>query len=193
VLEPETGGEKGWDGKVQGRALVTTLVIAFDDPADYDAFAAGTLKLSLTLRNTLSANRNKDGHTRFDPMMLREGFRPSSTDKSKVTVWVVVDNMSAPLSEAACGQVTPSAENTAEGVDITLSYSGCGGGQAQRPGNPIGGIIVKGGKNPGGNMKIVAGDTRVVTLEAAAGMGREAGVIIISSSKGSGNRKHQDF
>jgi hypothetical protein len=183
----EAGGAKGWDGKVQGNLLVTPLVVTFENADDYDNFAAGRLRLNLILKNTLS------GQTiRLDSRQLTEGFRPAS-DKSRLTLNVVVDNMSAPLSEAACGEISPGAENTAEGVNITLSYSGCGSEPAQRPGGPIGGIIVKGGKNPGGNMNIVAGNTRIVTREAAAEMGREAGVIIISSSKGNGSPKAAGF
>ncbi|HEX7314361.1 MAG TPA: hypothetical protein VF297_10585 [Pyrinomonadaceae bacterium] len=146
VAPTEAGGTKGWDGKVQGRVLVTPVVVTFDSPADYDNFAAGRLRLNLILKNTLS------GQTiRLDSRQLVEGFRPGP-DKSRLTVNVIVDNMSAPLSEAACGVISPSAENTDEGVNITLSYAGCGGAPAQRPGNPIGNIVVKGGKNEGTQM-----------------------------------------
>lgn len=192
---------KGWDGKVQGRQLVTPLVLTFDSPADYDNFAAGKLKLNLILKNAVSG-----GTSRLPSKLLTENFRIAPT-RDRLAIDVVIDNMTAPLSEAACGEIRLGAENTADGsgVDITLSYSGCDSGPAQRTagqpvtgvivkggsnagsqrtaGNPIGGIIVKGGKNPGGNLSIVLGDPRIVTQEAAAKLPREAGMIVIRSSR----------
>jgi hypothetical protein len=208
ATEAGEGGASGWDGKVQGRVLVTPLFVAFDSPADYDAFAAGRLRLNLVLRNALT------GQTiRLDSRQLTEGFRPGA-DKGRLTFHVIVDNMTAPLSEEACGSVVPGAENTEGGVEITLSYSGCGGGTAQRPGNPItgivvhggktegaqmtagqpiGGIVVKGGKNPGGNMTVAVGGSRVVTGEEAVAMSRAAGAIPANAGKGAGSPKNAGF
>jgi len=206
--ESQTGGAKGWDGKVQGMALVTPVTVTFNNPQDYDNFAAGRLRLNLIAKNTLS------GQTiRLDSRQLSEGFRPAP-DKRMLTINVIADNMSAPLSEAACGVISPSAENTPEGVNITLTYAGCGSEPAQRPGEPIGGIIVKGGKNegaqmtagapiggivvkggknPGGNLSIVVGGSRITTREEAAAMSRAAGVIPGPLSKGSGSSKQAGF
>jgi hypothetical protein len=187
MVVPGTTGAKGWDGKVQGRVLVTPVTVGFDNPQDYDNFAAGRLRLNLILKNTLS------GQTiRLDSRLLAEGFR-SGPDKRKLTINVIVDTMSAPLSEAACGVISPSAENTSDGVNITLTYSACDGAPAQKPGNPIIGVIVKGGKNPGGNLNIVAGDSRVMTREAAGQMSNAMGVIPAVSSKGSGSPKQAGF
>lgn len=200
--------QKGWDGKVQGKVLMTPVTVSFDNTADYDNFASGKLKLNLILKNTLS------GQTiRLDSRQLTGGFRPAP-DKRKLTINVLVDNMSAPLSEAACGVISPSAENTTEGVNITLSYAGCGGQPAQRPGQPIGGIIVKGGKNegtqmtagnpignivvkggknPGGNLNIMVGDSRTTTREEAVAMSRAVGETPGVASKGSGSPKQAGF
>ncbi len=208
VSELETGGAKGWDGEVQGRVLVTPVTVTFDNPQDYDNFAAGRLRLNLIAKNTLS------GQTiRLDSRQLSEGFRPAP-DKRMLTINVIADNMSAPLSEAACGVISPSAENTAEGVNIILSYAGCGSEPAQRPGQPIGGIIVKGGKNegtqmtagapiggivvkggknPGGNLNIRIGGSRITTREEAAAMSRGVGVIPGPLSKGAGEPKANGF
>ena len=189
MLVPGTTGAKGWDGKVQGRVLVTPVTVGFDNPQDYDNFAAGKLRLSLILRNTLSGQTITLGSN-----LLTENFRPSG-DKKSITVNVVIDNMSAPLSEAACGEIAPIAENTRDGngVNITLSYSPCGSPSAQRTtGNPVTGVIVHGGKNPGGNMNISLGDSHIVTKEAVAGLARQAD-INLSSSKGAGQPKNAGF
>lgn len=190
--------QKGWDGKVQGKVLVTPVTVNFDNPADYDNFASGKLRINLILKNTLS------GQTiRLDSRQLVDGFR-SGPDKRTLTINVIVDNMSAPLSEAACGVISPSAENTADGVNITLSYSGCDSSPAQRPGAPIKDITVKGGKIEAskralqralvrGNLNIVVGDSRVTSREEASAMSREAGVIPAFSGKGSGSPKQAGF
>lgn len=171
---------KGWDGKVQGRQLVTPLVLTFDSPADYDNFAAGKLKLNLILKHTVSGQTS-----RLASKLLTENFRIAPT-RDRLVINVVIDNMTAPLSEAACGAIRLGAENTADGsgVDITLSYSGCGDETAQRTaGEPVARVIVKGGKNPGGNLSIVLGVPRIVTHEAATKLPREAGMIVIMSSR----------
>jgi hypothetical protein len=101
----------------------------------------------------------------------------------------VIDNMSAPLSEAACGVITPSAVDTADGsgVNVTLNYSAWSGAPTQRTaGNPIYPV-------DGHGLSIVLGDPRIVTREAAAGLARGAGTIIISSSKGAGSPKNAGF
>jgi hypothetical protein len=204
----EQGNRSVWDDKVQGRVLVTPVTVAFDNPQDYDNFAAGRLRLNLIAKNTLSGQT-----VRLDSRQLSEGFRPAP-DKRMLTINVIADNMSAPLSEAACGVISPSAENTAEGVNITLSYAGCDSAPAQRPGNPITGIvvkggknegtqmtagnpipniIVKGGKNPGGNLNIMVGASRITTREEAAAMSRASGGIPGPLSKGSGSPKQAGF
>lgn len=184
----ESGSAKGWDGKVQGKALVTPVTVSFDDARDYENFVAGRLKLNLIARNTVSGQSFV-----LDLRATALGNLYKFGRDSKLVVNVIADNMSSPLSQAACGVIRPSVENTGEGVNITLSYGACGGGPAQMPGNPIGGIVVKGGKNPGGNMSIVLGDSRVVTSEAAAEMSRAAGVIPGPLSKGTGSSKAQGF
>jgi hypothetical protein len=179
IVVPGTTGAKGWDGKVQGRVLVTPVTVGFDNPQDYDNFAAGRLRLNLILKNMVS------GQTiRLDSKQLTEGFRPGR-DKSRLTINVIVDNMSAPLSEAACGMISPSAENTADGVNITLSYSGCGSAPAQRPGNPITVTVMAG--SPHG-LSIMLGDSRVMTREAAGEMSNAMGVIPAVLSKGAGSK-----
>lgn len=202
----EAGGAKGWDGKVQGRVLVTPVVVTFDSPADYDNFAAGGLRINVVAKNTVSGQT-----VRVDSRQLTEGFRPGP-DKRTLTINVVADQMSAPLSEEACGVISPAAENTDEGVNIILSYSGCGGGVAQRPGQPITGIVVKkneggqmapgqpihgivvkGGKNPGGNLSVAVGDSRVVSPEEEAAMSRAAGVAPGVLGKGTGSPKAAGF
>jgi hypothetical protein len=203
AVDVAVGNYKGWDGEVQGRVLVTPVTVRFDNPQDYDNFAAGKLRINLILKNMVS------GQTiRLDSKQLRERFLPAP-EKGNLTINVIVDNMSAPFSEAACGMISPSAENTSDGVDITLSYSACGTPSAQRTagapivpivkggsnggsqmtaGNPIGGLMVR-----GHGLSIMLEGSRVVTREAAAGLARAAGIIIISSSKGSGSNKAQNF
>jgi hypothetical protein len=62
------------------------------------------------------------------------------------------------------------------------------------PGAPIGGIVVKGGRNPGGNLRIVAGDSRIMDpREAVTGQAQARNVIVISSSKGTGSPKANGF
>jgi hypothetical protein len=209
----EAAQDKGWDGKVQ---FATPIKISFDNPADYDSFAAGTLNLSFTLRNTLSGKTIV-----FEPKMVREGFRPSATDKSAITIWLVVENPSAPLAEAACVETKLGAERMRDGsgVNISVDYAACGGGAgqtdatgtAQRPGNPIhgiivkggknegsqmvagqpiGGIIVKGGKNPGGNMLIAAGNTQSGPEVGNAAMMTGPNIIV---RKGAGSPKAQGW
>lgn len=185
------GREQGsslWSGKVQGMVLVTPVIVTFADPQDYDHIVSGEIRLNLILKNTLSGQT-----VRLDGKQLRENFRPGG-DKSRLTVNVIADNMSAPLSEAACGVITAGAENRGDDVNIALSYGACGGGPAQRPGEPITGIIVHGGKHPHGDMSIAVGDSRVVTREAAAELSRGApGVIPGPLSKGAGSPKANGF
>ena len=183
----ESRSAKGWGGKVHGKALVTPVIVSLSDPQDYDHIVSGEIRLNLILNNTLSGQT-----VRLDGKQLRESFRPGA-DKSRLTVNVIVDNMSAPLSEAACGVITAGAENRGDDVNITLSYGACGGGPAQRPGSPVIGVIVHGGKHPHGDMNIMVGDSRVVTREAAAQMSRVAGVIPGPSSKGTGSPKAAGF
>lgn len=184
-----TPRDQSTGGNVQDKQLVTPVKLTFEKPEDYDNFAAGKLKLNLFLKNALS------GQTiRLESRQLTEGFRPGS-DKKEITINVVIDNLSAPLSEAACVQATPSAENMADegGVDLTLSYSKCDSAPSERvAGQPIGGIVVKGGKNPGGNLSIAPGGTRIVTKAEAAAVIAGPGVIKINC-KGNGPPRAQGF
>ena len=180
--------DKGWDGKEQGKQVVTALKLTFDKPEDYDNFAAGKLKIHLALKNTISGQTIS-----LESRQLTENFRPAP-DKKEITVNVVIDNLSAAISQAPCVQAEASAENAADdsGVNLTLSYARCDSGHPQESaGTPIGGIIVKGGKNPGGNLSI-AGDTRIVTKESAASLSQAAGTINVSC-KGNGPPKAQGF
>jgi hypothetical protein len=177
---------KGWDGKVQGRVLVTPVTVTFDNPQDYDNFAAGRLRLNLIAKNTLSGQT-----VRLDSRQLSEGFRPAP-DKSRLTINVIADNMSAPLSEAACGVISPSAENTAEGVNITLSYAGCGG-QPTQFSAAYRGHLNQQGKNLSGNLNIVVGASRIMTREEATAMSRASGGIAGPLSKGAGSPKNAGF
>ena len=184
----ESGSAKGWDGKVQGRALVTPVTVSFDDARDYENFVAGRLKINLIAKNTVS------GQTfTLDVRELALSHRYKFGRDNRLVLNVIADNMSAPLNEAACGTIIPSAEKTGDGVNITLSYGACGSGPAQSAGEPVTGVIVKGGKNPGGNMNIVLGDSRVTTSDAAAEMSRAAGVFPGPLSKGAGSPKANGF
>lgn len=52
---------------------------------------------------------------------------------------------------------------------------------------------MKGGKNPGGNLNIVVGGSRVTTLEEATAMSRVVGVTPGVAGKGAGSPKANGF
>jgi hypothetical protein len=182
----ETSSAKGWNAKVQGNLLVTSLVVTFDSPEDYDNFAGGKIWFNLILNNTLS-----DQTITLNSRQFMENFRPAP-DKRKLTLNLVVDNMSAPLSKASCGEIALRVKSTADCISMALRYSRCGSAPAQTLDNSNGKIISKGG-TLAGNLNIMAGDTRILKRAAMARMGREAGVLIISSSKGAGSPKAAGF
>lgn len=215
----ETSTAKGWDGKVQGRALVTPVVLTFDSPNDYANFAAGKLPLNLVLVNTLSRQT-----TILDSKVLSEISRvtPTTRGTTKLTIDVMIDNMSAPLSDAACGEIKLSAEKAADGsgMNITLNYSACG--SATVSGGAVAGVVIaatsdnnrmatagNGGKGPGengrwliisgeknsGNVNVMLGDSRVVARETAGNSVGASAVILVRSSngKGSGSPKQAGF
>jgi hypothetical protein len=182
-------GAKVWNGKVQRGVLVTALVISFDNPNDYDNFAAGKLPLNLLLKNTLS------GQTiRLDSSLLKQSFRPA-IDKKSITVNVVIDNLSAPLSEAACGEVEVSAEDAAysRGVNLNLTYSPCSRASVPQTAADIR-LRTEGMKGIGGGaFAALLRDPRIMTREAVVSLTREAGTIVIRSSQGSGSAKSPGF
>ena len=221
---PGTTSPKGWDG-VQGRQITTQVDLKFDSAKDFDNFAAGRLPINFILKNTAS------GQTlTLASKLLTENFKPSQ-DKSMVTVWLVIDNLTAPIWDAqGCVQTLTNAENTPDGANITISYAACGSMPAtvqNRPGNPISGIVVSDGKKgnaqnsvggpvkgvkvglgknpPGGILFVMPGGSEVSENAEAAlklkinpssnGVKRTAAnnVIVISSSKGSGSNKVQNF
>ncbi|MDB4948539.1 MAG: hypothetical protein JWM27_1188 [Gemmatimonadetes bacterium] len=141
----------------QGRPpqIVTPIDIAFEAPAEYDAFADGRLALRLVLVNTRS------GQTiRITPAQVREGFTPGA-DRSHVSLRVVIDNLAGPLGDwehCVDTRLTGASLADSSGVEITVGYTGCGTADAPAigtaiaraaPGQPIGGLMIKGGSNPG--------------------------------------------
>jgi hypothetical protein len=215
TVTPEIGRAKGWDGKVQGKALITTIGLTFSNPKDYDSFVAGNLPINVVLVNTVSRQT-----TTLESKLLTEiaRLRPTAGVISERAIHVVVDNMSAPLSEAACGEIKLGAEKAIGGaVNIILSYSECGsatvfGGAnagiviaATSDNNRVGAsdkvsaengrwVIISGEKNSG-DVNITLGDSRVVTADVVGTSTPGAGVIIVSSSsgRGAGSPKNRQF
>jgi hypothetical protein len=136
--------EKGWDGTVKGRQILAPLEITFENPADYDAFAAGRLPIHLTLVNAASRQTR-----RFTPAQLLEGFRRSD-DRNRIMLYVLVSDILAPVWDGdGCVESATNAGNAPDGngAVISVSFAPCGM-SARTEGAPIGGIIVKGGRNP---------------------------------------------
>jgi|GEM_PF-4862250 len=188
AVAPVAAADKGWDGTIKGKQILTPVEIAFADPESYDNFAAGRLPIGFVLRNSAS------GQTiRLDPRWVTETFRPGR-DKSKAVVYIVVGGLDAPIwDERGCTATRTGVESAAggTGVTITLTYAPCSGPPMAMPGNPIGNIIVKGGRSaaqsrtadpPVDCTKLPAGDPRCPqfgvtaesrTLAAAADGGRD--------------------
>jgi hypothetical protein len=195
---------RGWDPK--NKQVITPVEIKFDTVVNFDNFAAGKLPINFVLKNPAS-----DQTITLASRLLLQGFRPSE-DKSTITVYVTIDNLTTPVWDAAgCIETTTNASlATDNSVNITISYTACGGsiGAQNRPGaplkgvdvklgkstarqgsagEPIGGIIVKGGsnggtqkqdgaplkgvdvklgKNPGGSLRITPGGSDVTENSA---------------------------
>jgi hypothetical protein len=206
-----------WDGKSYPKVIVTPLKFKFSSAADYDNFAAGKLQINLLLKNPSA------GQTITIPSrLLAEGFTRAAS-KDEITVYVVIDNVPAPLGDwERCIDTKVTADRSVNisvngSYDVSLSYNACGsstssgnGSLAQRPGQPIKGIIVHGGKASaeqptaaagsfgpivlGGAITVAApGHSEVTTREAAASIARGPNVIVIGSSKGSGSPKQCGF
>lgn len=172
--------------------FVTPVVVTFENPKDYDDFAAGTLLLNVSLYNPASGQTLK-----FRPTLLTEGFRPMP-DKSKITMYFVIDNLIEPIGD--CLVATPSGHNSADGrgLDIGLTYRRCGptpgAADSETAGEPIIGVIVKGGKNPGGNMNISVGTTQSFTGEKYSPPRSQTAIVGPTfSGKGTGSPKAAGF
>lgn len=133
-----------WDGKVQGRQVVTPIAVSFEDAEAYRDFLAGRIPFTLTLRSLVSGQT-----VRLPSAALTEGLRPAPGNRA---VWAIaIDDVLAPLWNAnGCIDTSLSAEATGEGsgAAITVTYAPCGGATAAqaRPGQPIPNIIVRGGR-----------------------------------------------
>lgn len=171
---------RGWDGKV--KQVVTAVNIKFDSTADFDNFAAGKLPLNFILKNPAS------GQTiTLASRLVSQGFKPSE-NKNDLTIYVVIDNLTAPIwDDKGCVDTKASAENAAGGggVNITLTYAACGAqnrpgaplkgvdvklgrneGAQNRPGAPLKGVDVKLGRNEGHNMTVTPGGSEVTENSA---------------------------
>lgn len=202
---------RGWDGKVQGMRIVTPVELRFEDPRDLEAFAAGRLPIGVTLRSAASGQT-----VRFEPAQVREGHRAG--DGGPLLLWVVIDRLLAPVwDEGGCTETRTDAGNGADGtgIEVSLTYAACGSTgptprqrafnpipgigiiiktrpQGMVAGNPIGNVIVKGGKNPGGNLMVTP---RPSDIGRGAGPEPPAGqnIVILSSSKGTGSPEAAGF
>lgn len=202
---------RGWDGKVQGWQIVTPVELRFEDPRDMEAFAAGRLPIGVTLRSSASGQT-----VRFDPALVREGYRPGRG--GPLMLFVVIDQLLAPVwDESGCTETRTDAGNGPDGagVEIALTYAACRGTgptasqrafnpipgigiiiktrpQGMVAGNPISGIVVKGGKNPGGNLMVTPRPSDIGRGAAAQPAPGQA-IVILSSSKGAGSPKAAGF
>jgi hypothetical protein len=203
-----------WDGKSYPRVIVTPLKFKFSSAADYDNFAAGKLQINLLLKNPSA------GQTITLPSrLLSEGFTPAA-NKGEITVYVVIDNVPAPLGDwERCIDTKMTAERSVNvsangSYSVSLTYNACGSNSSgnesvAHPGQPIHGIVVDGGRPSaqtttaaasfglivlGGAITVAApAHSEVTTREAATSIARGPNVIVIGSSKGSGSPKQCGF
>ena len=85
-------------------------------------------------------------------------------------------------------------------LETDYTYSGLGTRSAQTNqsmqscATPIKGVIVKGGRNPGGNIVAVTlGDNQIMTKGSAEQFASKAGALVIQSSKSKSSPKTQGF
>ena len=227
----------------QRKQLLTPLMLTFDTPEDYEAFASGKWTTNLILKNTSS------GQTKtIESIMLQDNFRAyrKAHRPAKVhtmTIGIIIDDLIEPIMSA--GEVKLSVEDLPDdrGGNIILTYSGLGsrfnsikGGPIRQGKNlsgnlmvvnrgdnqvitqasveklglgsrsaqanqafqscatPIKGVIVKGGRNPSGNIvAITVGDNQIMTKASAEKFASKEGALIIQSSKSKGSPKAQGF
>ena len=187
----------------QRKQLLTPLMLTFDTPEDYEAFASGKWTTNLILKNTSS------GQTKtIESILLQENFRayrkahrPAKSQKAHtMTIGILIDDLIEPLMSA--GEVKLSVEDLPDdrGGNIILTYSGLGSRSAQANqafqscATPIKGVIVKGGRNPSGNIvAITVGDNQIMTKASAEKFASKEGALIIQSSKSKGSPKAQGF
>lgn len=163
--------------------IATPIEIRFADPAGFDDFAAGRLPVTLVLRNAAS------GQTiRFDPLVI--DLRPG-TDKSRVTLDAKIDGVDSALLERGCFETSTEAAAAGEGVRISVTYTPCGAGPAQRAVNPIPGIGITVKKDPGHRLVVATGPSTVGNA-ASARLGTQ-NVIPVPSGKGTGSPKAAGF
>lgn len=129
AVEAVASARKGWDGTVKGMQIVTPVEIGFSDAGSFDDFAAGRLPIRFVLRSTAS------GQTiRLEPRAVTDPFQRGS-DKAKVTIYLAIGNLLAPVWDgqgciATSTGVEPAEDGT--GVMITLTYSSCTASPASR-------------------------------------------------------------
>jgi hypothetical protein len=198
---------------IRERQLLTPVTLTFDSEADYNNFRSGDLKASILLIN--SASQNTIGFAPNQVRSVNFGDRvnagrvasipPEATQnearvipfKGTITVQIVVDNFATPIATTQ-GQFEIALLPEGEGRDFGISLTYVPSEVAPQAGNtaptsvsescgtPIKGVIVKGGRNPGGNIAIDVGQSEIVTRRAAVRLeeSSSAGTIILVSSKG---------
>lgn len=152
---------KALDGKAPGK-IVTQVDINFEDPMDYDNFAGGSQPINFILKNPASRQT-----ITLASKLLIENFKPSR-DKSRITFYLIIDNLTAPIwTEQGCVETLTNAEITADGngTNVTINYAPCGTFPPvqNRPGNPIIGVIVSNGKK-GDVQKSVGGPVQGIKV-----------------------------
>jgi len=203
-MSPKVEGEQA-----QRKQLLTPLMLTFETLEDYEAFAPGKLTTNLILRNASS------GQTKtIESVMLQENFRAAyrkahrqaKAQKSyTMTIAIIIDDLMEPLMSAGNVELTGESRSDDSGVNLILTYSGLGSRSAQTSGatqpnnmqrtsgTPIKGIIVKGGRNPGGNIVAKLGDSQVMPQKSDEKLVSKAEVLILRSSKSNGSLKSQGF
>ena len=178
--------------KFQRKQLLTPLMLTFETPEDYEAFASGKWTTNLILRNTSS------GQTKtIESILLQESFRAyrkahRPAKSHTMTIGILIDDLIEPLMSAGNVKLTVEDLPDDRGGNIILTYSGLGTRSAQanrsmQPcATPIKGVIVKLGKNPGGNIvAVTVGGNQVMTQASAEKFASKEGALIIQSSKSS--------